>query len=158
MTTFCRLDFILRAKDFYHLSYTVPFTLWAASWMGGLQPEWPLFFAASRSLTHFINRCTWKPWQCYITLSIAAPFMHVSWMTVSHQSKCINAIKHILCTTPRIYARILSCICVFLVTAMHVTRNTQMHERVRCVRECRSYIRQCCLYHANCMCSLCKLE
>jgi len=36
------LHFIPRVKDLYQLLYTVPFTLKAASFMGGLQPGWPL--------------------------------------------------------------------------------------------------------------------
>ena len=36
------LHFIPRVKDLHQLLYTVPFTLKAASFMGGLQPRWPL--------------------------------------------------------------------------------------------------------------------
>jgi len=36
------LHVIPRVKDFYSLLCTVPFTLKAASSVGGLQPKWPL--------------------------------------------------------------------------------------------------------------------
>jgi len=47
-------------------------------------------------------------------------FMRVSYKLVFHQNKCISAIKRIRSTTPRIHPRLLSCIFVFLFTAMHV--------------------------------------
>ena len=55
-------------------------------------------FAASHSLMHFINRCTWKSSQYYIIISMMTSFMRMSQKLVFHQSKCICAIKHILST------------------------------------------------------------
>ena len=56
-------------------------------------------FAASHSLKHFINRCTWKSSQYYIVISRMASFIRISQKLVFHQSKCICAIKRILSTT-----------------------------------------------------------
>jgi len=59
----------------------------------------PWSFAASHSLMHFINRCTWKSSQHYIIISMMTSFMHMSQKLVFHQSKCICAIMRILSTT-----------------------------------------------------------
>ena len=59
----------------------------------------PWSFAASHSLMHFINRCTWKSSQYYIIISIMTSFMHMSQKLVFHQSQCICAIMPILSTT-----------------------------------------------------------
>jgi len=48
---------------------------------------------------HFINRCTWKSSQYYITISRMTSFMRMSQKLVFHQSKCIWANKRILSTT-----------------------------------------------------------
>ena len=56
-------------------------------------------FAASHSLMHFINRCTWTSSQYYIIISMMTSFMHMSQKLVFHQSKCICAILPILSTT-----------------------------------------------------------
>ena len=56
-------------------------------------------FAASHSLKHFINRCTWKSPQYYIAISRMTSFIRTSQKLVFHQSKCICAIKRILSTT-----------------------------------------------------------
>ena len=61
--------------------------------------RWFLSFAASHTLMHFINRCTWKSSQSYIILSMMTSFMRMSQKLVFHQSKCICAIKPILSTT-----------------------------------------------------------
>jgi len=75
-------------------------------------------FAASHSLKHFINRCTWKSSQYYIIISRMTSFIRMSQKLVFHQSKCICAIKRILSTTT-MYVSSSSCICVLHVTAMH---------------------------------------
>jgi len=54
----------------------------------------------------------------YIVTIMMTPLMRVSQKLVFHQSKCISAIKRIL--PPCMHPRLLSCICVFLLTAMHV--------------------------------------
>jgi len=59
----------------------------------------PWSFAASHSLMHFINRCTWKSSQYYIIISTMTSFMRMSQKLVFHQSKCICAIKRMLSTT-----------------------------------------------------------
>jgi len=59
----------------------------------------PWYFAASHSLMHFINRCTWKSSQYYIIISMMTSFMRMSQKLVFHQSKCICASKRILSTT-----------------------------------------------------------
>ena len=56
-------------------------------------------FAASHSLKHFINRCTWKSSQYYIVINRMTSFIRISQKLVFHQSKCICAIKRILSTT-----------------------------------------------------------
>ena len=56
----------------------------------------PWFFAASHSLMHFINQCTWKSSQYYIIISTMTSFMRMSQKLVYHHSKCICAIKRIL--------------------------------------------------------------
>ena len=56
-------------------------------------------FAASHSLKHFINRCTWKSSQYYIVISRMTSFIRISQKLVFHQSKCFCAIKRILSTT-----------------------------------------------------------
>ena len=48
---------------------------------------------------HFINRCTWKSSQYYITMCMLTSFMRVSQRLVFHQNKCISAIKRKLSTT-----------------------------------------------------------
>jgi len=58
----------------------------------------PWSFAASHSLMHFINRCTWKSSQSYIIISMMTSFICMSQKLVFHQSKCICAIKRILST------------------------------------------------------------
>jgi len=67
--------------------------------LGGLQLDDPWSFAASHSLMHFINRCTWKSSQYYITIIVMMSFMRMSQKLVFHQTKCISAIKRILSTT-----------------------------------------------------------
>jgi len=59
----------------------------------------PWSFAASHSLMHFLNRCTWKSSQYYIIISMMTSFMRIFQKLVFHQSKCICAIKLILSTT-----------------------------------------------------------
>jgi len=59
----------------------------------------PWSFAASHSLMHFINRCTWMSSQYYIIISMMTSFMRMSQKLVFHQSECIRAIKRILSTT-----------------------------------------------------------
>jgi len=49
-----------------------------------------------------------------------ASLMQVSYTLVFHQSKCISAMGRILSTVVMYIHAIFSCICVFLVTAMHV--------------------------------------
>ena len=93
------LHFTPRAKDFYQLLCTVPlqnkqFRPWEVC---SLDDPW--FFAASHSLMHFINRCSWKSSQYYIIISMMTSFMRMSQKLVFHQSKCICAIMLILSTT-----------------------------------------------------------
>ena len=90
------LNFIPRAKDL--LYYTVPFTLkWLRPWeVCSLNDPWS--FAASHSLMHFLNRCTWQSSQYYIITIMMASFMHVSYTLVFNQSKCISAMRRILST------------------------------------------------------------
>ena len=76
-------------------------------------------FAASHSLQHFINRCTWKSSQYYIVISRMTSFICISQKLVFHQSKCICVIKRILSTTAMYVSSSSLCICVFHVTAMH---------------------------------------
>jgi len=59
----------------------------------------PWSFAASHSLMHFINRCTWKSLQSYITTIMMTSLLCVSEKLVFHQSKCISAIKRKLSIT-----------------------------------------------------------
>jgi len=72
-------------------------------------------FAASHSLKHFINRCTWKSSQYYIVISRMTSFIRISQKLVFHQSKCICAIKRILSTT-----------------AMYVSSSSSMYLRISC--------------------------
>ena len=72
-------------------------------------------FAASHSLKHFINRCTWKLSQYYIVISRMTSFIRISQKLVLHQSKCICAIKRILSTT-----------------AMYVSSSSFMYLRISC--------------------------
>jgi len=52
---------------------------------------------------------------------------------VFHQSQCISAIKRIhSILSPPIYPHVLSCICVYLVTAMHVSLAPCVWEWRRC--------------------------
>jgi len=95
-----------------------------ASSLGGLQHEWPWSAAASHSLMHFINRCTWKvllcyiiiiilmhfinrcTWKvllCYIIIIMMASFVRLSLMLVFHKNKCVSAIKPILFNYHHIY-------------------------------------------------------
>jgi len=72
------LYFILRAKDFYKLLYTVPFTLkqlrpWEVC---SLNDPWS--FAASNSFVHSMHPCTWKSLQFFLIIIIMATFMRVS--------------------------------------------------------------------------------
>jgi len=46
----------------------------------------PWSFAASHSLMHFINRCTWTSSQYYIIISMMTSFMRMSQKLVFHQS------------------------------------------------------------------------
>ena len=78
-----------------------------------LEDDWS--FAASHSLMHFINRCTWKSSQYYIIISMMTSFMRMSQMLVFHQSKCISAIKRKL-STP----------------AMYVSSSSFLYLRIRC--------------------------
>ena len=93
------LPFIPRAKDFTNC-YALPplhneqLRLWEVC---SLDDPWS--FAASHSLMHYINRCTWKSLQYYIIISMVTSFMRVSQKLVFHQNKCISAIKGILSTT-----------------------------------------------------------
>jgi len=59
----------------------------------------PWSFSASHSLIDFINRCTWKSSQYYITISMMTSFMRASQKLAFHQSKCTSATKCILSTT-----------------------------------------------------------
>ena len=59
----------------------------------------PWSFAASHSLMHFLNRCTWKSSQYYIIISMMTSFMRISQKLVFNQSKCICTIKRILSVT-----------------------------------------------------------
>jgi len=81
----------------------------------------PWSFAASHSLKHFINRCTWKSLQYYIIISMMTSFMRMSQKLVFHQSKCIRAIKRILPTT-----------------AMYVSSSSFMYLRIPCY--CDAYL------------------
>ena len=63
----------------------------------------------------FINRCTWKSSQYYITIIMMASFKRMSQKLVFHQSKCICAIKRILSTT-----------------AMYVSSSSFMYLRIPC--------------------------
>ena len=49
------LHFVPRAKDFYQLLCTIPFTKYVVSPLGGLQPRWPLVLR-SLSLPHALYR------------------------------------------------------------------------------------------------------
>jgi len=77
-------------------------------------PDDPWSFAASHSLMHFLNRCTWKSSQYYITIMMTT-FIRMSQKLVFHQSKCICAIKRILSTT-----------------AMYVSSSSFMYLRIPC--------------------------
>ena len=72
-------------------------------------------FAASHSLKHFINRCTWKSSQYCIVISRITSFIRISQKLVFNQSKCICAIKRILSTT-----------------AMYVSSSSFMYLRISC--------------------------
>ena len=78
-------------------------------------PDDPRSFAASHSLMHFINRCTWKSSQYYIIISMMTSFMHMSQKLVFHQRKSICAIMPILSTT-----------------AIHVSSSSFMYLRIPC--------------------------
>jgi len=75
----------------------------------------PWCFAASHSLMHFLNRCSWKSSQSYIIISMMTSLMLMSQKLVFHQSKCICAIKRILSTT-----------------AMYVSSSSFMYLRIPC--------------------------
>jgi len=62
-------------------------------------PDDPWPFAASHSLMHYTNRCTWKSAQYYFIIIMMASFMRVSYKFVFHESRCISAIKIIHSTT-----------------------------------------------------------
>jgi len=51
-----------------------------------------------------------------VTIIMMASILRIPLMLVFHQSKCISAIKR---TLPRIYPRVHSCICAFLIIAIH---------------------------------------
>jgi len=75
------LNFIPRAKAFsltvIHWSLYTISTKQLRPWeVCSLNDLWP--FAASHSLMHFINQCTWKSSQYYIIIIVMASFMHVS--------------------------------------------------------------------------------
>ena len=112
--------FIPRAKYFYLLLCTVPFTKKQFRSWEVCRLDDPWSFAASNSLMHFINRCTWKSSQYYIIISMMTSFI-ISMMTrmsqklVFHQSECISAIKRILSTT-----------------AMYVSSSSFMHLHIPC--------------------------
>jgi len=74
-----------------------------ASSLGGLQHEWPWSAAASHSLMHFINRCTWKVLLCYIIIIMMASFVRLSLMLVLHKNKCVSANEPILFNYHHIY-------------------------------------------------------
>jgi len=50
------------------------------------------------------------------------PFTNTTCMLVFHQSNCASAIERMLFSTATylLYLRVLSCICVLLVTTMHI--------------------------------------
>ena len=50
------------------------------------------------------------------------PFTNTTRMLVFHQSNCASAIERMLFSTATylLYLRVLSCICVLLVTTMHI--------------------------------------
>jgi len=82
----------------------------------------PWSFATSNSLMHSIHRCTWKSLQLFIIIIMMATFMRVSWKLVFHQSSVNALAPSSVCSVlpQRIYPHLLSCIYVFLFTAMHV--------------------------------------
>ena len=99
-TNYCAL-FPLQNKQFRPLEVCSLDDLWS--------------FAASHSLKHFINRCTWKSSQYYIIISRMTSFIRMSQKLVFHQSKSICAIKRILSTT-----------------AMYVSLPSFMYLRIAC--------------------------
>ena len=95
-------------------------------------PNDPWSFAAAYSRLYFINRSGWNSSLQYTTVlnivtTVLAPFMHMFFPGAIHL--CLRFIKLLIvvCTNNRmlffyqqiISVHVLSCICVFLVTAMY---------------------------------------
>ena len=95
------LHFIPRAKDSYQLLYTVPFTLQAASSLGGLQPRLPLV-PGSLQLPHAFYTSMYLEVIAVLYYNNHDGVIHACILKAcisSKYSKCISAMKRILYTT-----------------------------------------------------------
>jgi len=77
------LHFIPRAKDFTNYYALFPLQNKQFRPRGVCSLDDPWSFAASHSLMHFINRCSWKSSQYYMIINMMMSFMRMSQYLVS---------------------------------------------------------------------------
>jgi len=91
-----------------------------ASRLGGLQPKWHLVLR-SLPIPHAFLKSMHLEVIAVLHYNNRDGAIHACvFMLVFHQSKCISAMRRILSTVATYIRSNIWCICVFLVTAMHV--------------------------------------